>query len=100
MSRRDQVTARIDDVDELADVVDLYTREDLDELARRDAAAAGSVLDELLVIDGVTDLFVYRLLTGRAGDLDDVDPPQPPTPPDRGRGEQLSLFLLMPGGDG
>ena len=59
---------------------------------------SASVLDDLLCIDGVTDLAVYRALTGRGADLVDVPPPPRPRTPQPG--EQLGfLFLLPSGGD-
>jgi hypothetical protein len=53
------------------------------------------VLEELLVIDGVTDLAVYRLLTGGGRDLVDVLPPPRPRP--HQPGEQLALLMLIQG---
>lgn len=58
----------------------------------------GSVLEDILVIDGVTDLAVYRILSGRWEPRDDVEPAEP----ERSSlpADQLPLFLLgVPGGE-
>lgn len=60
------------------------------------SAPRSGVLEELLVIDGVTDLAVYRLLTGRGEDLVDVEPPTPPRPPKPG--EQPGFLFAISGG--
>jgi hypothetical protein len=65
-------------------------------LSRRDSRRTATLLDELLCIDGVTDLAVYRLLTGRGQDLIDVTPPPRPEPPDPGL--QLGALILVRGG--
>lgn len=54
-----------------------------------------SILEDLLVIDGVTDLAVYRMLTGRF-DYETNDPEPAELP---GHDGQLPLFVVaVPGG--
>lgn len=55
----------------------------------------GGVLEDVLTVDGVTDLHAYRLLTGRGQDLADVPPPRPQR---LKPGEQLGFLFAIPGG--
>ena len=59
----------------------------------------GGLLRELLCIDGVTDLHIYRMLTGRAHLIADAEPgPAPASSPECDG--QLVLFPVLPcGGD-
>lgn len=61
-----------------------------------ESGSATGVLQDLLVIDGVTDLAVYRALTGRGAGLVGVPPPPRPRPPTDG--QLPGLLLLVPGG--
>ena len=82
-------------LEDLAPVVDLPVRDQLVELA----PDRSSLLAQMLCIDGVTDLAVYRMLTGRSHFEEDWEPPPRPDPADVPAADgQLALFLLMPGG--